>query len=43
MDKTIQANYELAKQLYAAHGIDVDQVLEATGKNQNFHALLAGR
>ncbi|MDQ1912736.1 L-rhamnose isomerase [Paenibacillus sp. GD4] len=32
MDKTIQANYELAKQLYAAHGIDVDQVLEQLEK-----------
>ena len=28
MDKKVQANYELAKELYAAHGIDVDQVLE---------------
>lgn len=27
MDKKVQANYELAKELYAAHGIDVDQVL----------------
>jgi L-rhamnose isomerase len=27
MDKNIQANYELAKELYASHGIDVDQVL----------------
>ncbi|GAA4838836.1 L-rhamnose isomerase [Paenibacillus vulneris] len=28
MDKKVQANYELAKELYAAHGIDVDQVLQ---------------
>ncbi|MFE5321326.1 L-rhamnose isomerase [Paenibacillus sp. NPDC056579] len=28
MDKNVQANYELAKELYAAHGIDVDKVLE---------------
>ncbi|NHN29049.1 L-rhamnose isomerase [Paenibacillus agricola] len=28
MDKNVQANYELAKELYASHGIDVDQVLK---------------
>lgn len=28
MDKHVQANYEAAKQLYAAHGIDVDQALK---------------
>ncbi|MFC0214557.1 L-rhamnose isomerase [Paenibacillus chartarius] len=28
MDNKIQANYEAAKELYAAHGIDVDQVLK---------------
>ncbi|MCS7460549.1 L-rhamnose isomerase [Paenibacillus doosanensis] len=28
MDKNVAANYELAKELYAAHGIDVDQVLK---------------
>lgn len=28
MDKKVQANYELAKDLYAAHGINVDKVLE---------------
>lgn len=27
MDQKIQANYELAKELYAAHGINVDEVL----------------
>ncbi|WP_028552511.1 L-rhamnose isomerase [Paenibacillus sp. UNC451MF] len=32
MDKNVQANYELAKELYAAHGIDVDQVLEQLEK-----------
>jgi L-rhamnose isomerase len=32
MDKSIQANYEIAKQLYAAHGINVDQVLEQLEK-----------
>ncbi|OXM85170.1 L-rhamnose isomerase [Paenibacillus rigui] len=32
MDKKVQANYELAKELYAAHGIHVDQVLEQLEK-----------
>ncbi|MBP1989716.1 L-rhamnose isomerase [Paenibacillus eucommiae] len=32
MDKNVQANYELAKELYAAHGINVDQVLEQLEK-----------
>jgi L-rhamnose isomerase len=32
MDKKVQANYELAKELYAAHGINVDQVLEQLEK-----------
>lgn len=32
MDKNVQANYELAKELYASHGIDVDQVLEQLDK-----------
>lgn len=32
MDKSIQANYEIAKELYAAHGINVDQVLEQLEK-----------
>ncbi|WP_248928038.1 L-rhamnose isomerase [Paenibacillus hamazuiensis] len=32
MDKNIQANYELAKEQYAAHGINVDQVLEQLEK-----------
>ncbi|MCU6791151.1 L-rhamnose isomerase [Paenibacillus sp. WQ 127069] len=32
MDKNVQANYELAKELYASHGINVDQVLEQLEK-----------
>lgn len=32
MDQKVQANYELAKELYAAHGIDVDQALEQLEK-----------